>query len=210
MANEMYRDATGQHEADDSRYGTHVILTVAEYKSLCDERDQALIVKEKAEAEARRQTDLNRNLLRIAKERANAQRGLKPKKVHDGYRFVGKIMQTKTVFDHDKEIGAIYKDVWTATLETPYNAALPIKQIIDHIFEDLKGSDGVFSKLDIHQWTFSGSKIIQKGAYIDAMKNNTSNDNCLFDYKFIANPKSGLQEIQITTTKAIKVLAEMM
>lgn len=209
MISKMYRDGTGQCEADDSHNGTHVLLSLEDYKSLCSERDQAISVKEKAEAEARRQTDLNRNLLRIAKERVNAKRGLKPKKSHNGYRFVGKIMQTKTVIGHDKDIGTIYKDVWTATLETPYNATIPINQIIDHIFDDLKGTDGVFRHLHIHWWTFSGSPIIQKGSYNEAINANEANDNCLFDYKFNANPKSGFWEIQITTTKAIKVLAEM-
>ena len=165
---------------------------------------------EAAEDETERQINLNNNLLRITRERSNAKRGLQPKKKHSGYRFSGKIMQTKTISGHDKKEGAIYTDVWTATLETPYDATIPIHQIKDKIFDDLKGTEGIegiLSKLYINYWTFQDSPVIWKGTYTDAMNDNSENKNYLFD---LANPKSGLWEIQITTTKSIRALAEMM
>ena len=173
-------------------------------------KDEAARRIEVAEAERDRQTNLNNNLLRITRERANAKRGLQPKKEHHGYRFSGKIMQTKVISGHDKKKGAIYTEVWTATLESPYNATIPIHQIQDKIFEDLKGTDGILSKLYIKYWTYQDSPVIWKGTYADAMKNNESKENYLFDYKFMINPKSQLWEIQITTTKSIRALAEMM
>lgn len=173
-------------------------------------KDEAARRIEVAEAERDRQTNLNNNLLRISKERANAKRGLQPKKKHHGYRFSGKIMQTKTICGHDKKEGAIYTAVWTATLESPYNATIPIHQIQDKIFDDLKGTDGILSKLYIKYWTYQDSPVIWKGTYADAMKDNESKENYLFDYKFMINPKSQLWEIQITTTKSIRALAEMM
>lgn len=173
-------------------------------------KDEAARRIEVAEAERDRQTNLNNNLLRITRERANAKRGLQPKKEHHGYRFSGKIMQTKVISGHDKKEGAIYTEVWTATLESPYNATIPIHQIQDKIFEDLKGTDGILSKLYIKYWTYQDSPVIWKGTYADAMKNNESKENYLFDYKFMINPKSQLWEIQITTTKSIRALAEMM
>lgn len=165
-----------------------------------------------AESEAERQTNLNRNLLRITRERANAKRGLQPKKEHSGYRFSGKIMQTKTIAGHDKNTGAIYTDVWTATIETPYPGTIPIHQIEDKIFEDLKGTDGILSKLYINYWTYKDSTKLWKGDYLSAIdeKDNPEKKNYLFDYKFMINPKSKLWEIQITTTKSIRALAEMM
>lgn len=187
------------------------------YKQKADEDAQA--VKNAAnqrvavaEAERDRQTNLNNNLLRISKERANAKRGLQPKKEHHGYRFSGKIMQTKTICGHDKKEGAIYTDVWTATLETPYDGTIPIYQIEDKIFGDLKGTEGILSKLYINYWTFNGSDKIWKGNYVDAIdeKDNPEKKNYLFDYKFMVNPKSRLWEVQITTTKSIRALAEMM
>lgn len=173
-------------------------------------KDEAARRVEVAEAERDRQTNLNNNLLRITRERANAKRGLQPKKEHHGYRFSGKIMQTKTICGHDKKEGALYTDVWTATMETPYDGTIPIHQIQDKIFEDLKGTDGILSKLYIKYWTYQDSPAIWKGTYSDAMEDNESEENYLFDYKFMVNPKSRLWEVQITTTKSIRALAEMM
>lgn len=187
------------------------------YKKKADEDAQAVKdAAEKrvaaAEAETERQTNLNRNLLRITKERANAKRGLQPKRSHSGYRFSGKIMQTKTIAGHDKKTGAIYTDVWTATLETPYPGTIPIHQIEDKIFEDLKGTDGILNKLYVNYWTIQDSTKLWKGDYQSAIdeKDNPERKNYLFDYKFMVNPKSKLWEVQITTTKSIRALAEMM
>jgi len=187
------------------------------YKKKADNEAQAVkdAAKQRvaeAEAERDRQTNLNNNLLRITRERANSKRGLQPKKEHHGYRFSGKIMQTKTICGHDKKEGAIYTDVWTATLETPYDGTIPIHQIEDKIFADLKGTEGILSKLYINYWTFNGSDKLWKGNYVDAIdeKDNPEKKNYLFDYKFMVNPKSRLWEVQITTTKSIRALAEMM
>lgn len=184
------------------------------YKQKADA--DALAVKTKAtqevaeaEAERDRQTNLNKNLLRITRERANARRGLQPKKEHHGYRFSGKIMQTKTISGYDKKTGAIYADVWTATLETPYDGTIPINQIRDLIFDDLMGVDGILEKLYVKYWKIKGTSTLWKGTYADAIK-DSNDQNYLFDYKFMVNPKSGLWEIQITTTKSIRALSEMM
>lgn len=171
-----------------------------------DQADRRVI---EAEAERDRQTNLNKNLLRITRERANARRGLQPKKEHHGYRFSGKIMQTKTISGHDKKTGAIYADVWTATLETPYDGTIPINQIRDLIFDDLMGGDGILDKLYVKYWRIKGTSTLWKGTYADAIK-DSEDQNYLFDYKFMVNPKSGLWEVQITTTKSIRALSEMM
>lgn len=171
-----------------------------------DQADRRVI---EAEAERDRQRNLNSNLIRITRERANARRGLQPKKEHHGYRFSGKIMQTKTISGHDKKEGAIYTDVWTATLETPYDGTIPINQIRDRIFDDLMGGDGILEKLYVKYWKFEGTSIPWKGTYADAIK-DSNDQNYLFDYKFMVNPKSGLWEVQITTTKSIRALSEMM
>lgn len=166
-----------------------------------------------AEAERDRQADLNSNLLRISRERANAKRGLQPKKEHHGYRFSGKIMQTKSLARHDKKSGPVYADVWTAVLETPYDGTIPIDQIRDRIFNDLKGTaydPGILKKLGVKYWTLKGSTEIWKGSYAAAMEDNADSENYLFDYKFMINPKSGLWEVQIITLKSIKALPEMM
>jgi hypothetical protein len=44
----------------------------------------------------------------------------------------------------------------------------------------------------------------------NAKKFHYENRNILFDYKMMANPKSGFWEIQITTTKPIPVIPDLM
>ena len=57
-------------------------------------------------------------------------------------------------------------------------------------------------------------QVLWKGTYSQAMENakkfHYENRNILFDYKMMANPKSGFWEIQITTTKPIPVIPDLM
>ena len=211
-----------ERELYDAQEAKEHTLTVTaqnarEYRRQADEA--ARKVQAEAEAEVRqaredldKQKKLNASLIDMMKARSNARRGLQPKKKHPGYRFVGKIMQTKTVAGHDKKTGTIYADVWTATLETPYNARLPLEQIEDYVCEELgqkRWGGGLLRYLLIKSWTFKDSPRLWKGSYADAVK-KCPDDCCLFDYKFAANPKTRLWEIQIWTTKGIRAADDMM
>lgn len=164
-----------------------------------------------------RQIGLNDNLLRIMKERANSKRGMQPKKQRSGYRFVGRIMQTKTISGHAKETGAIYTDVWTATLETPYDAAISIYDIEDRIQYDLfgvygKDNGGLLKKMEIKNiWCEDGTA--WRGTYAELVKWKKQYNhigNYLFDFKYMINPKTRLWEVQITTTDPISVIPDLM
>lgn len=70
-----------------------------------------------AQAEADFQKKLNANLIRICKERANADRKLKPKKEHTGYK-IRNSQQKNYVYRQGK---ASHKaSVWETILQTPY------------------------------------------------------------------------------------------
>ena len=164
-----------------------------------------------------RQIGLNDNLLRIMKERANSKRGMQPKKQRSGYRFVGRIMQTKTISGHAKGTGAIYTDVWTATLETPYDAAISIYDIEDRIQYDLfgvygKDNGGLLKKMEIKNiWCEDGTA--WRGTYAELVKWKKQYNhigNYLFDFKYMINPKTRLWEVQITTTDPISVIPDLM
>lgn len=93
----------------------------------------------KARKEIEYQRGLNANLLRISRERANADRKLKPKKVHTGY-FV--------VFTHEKDYRfkmnrSQWRQVrlWETMLQSPYPVDFTEEQARKEIREDLFGVD---------------------------------------------------------------------
>ena len=206
-AHEQFEKQCGQFGEALKQANNKVLQTEASARKEIEAAEARVRV---AEEERDRQKNLNDNLLRISRERANAKRGLQPKREHCGYRFSSKIMQTKTICGHDKHTGAIYADVWSAVLETPYDGTIPIQQIEYHIFDDLMGKSGILTKLHVNFYVFTSDRSrLWKGTYTEAIEADKDN-SFLFDYKFMINPKSGLWEIQIMTTKSIWALAEMM
>lgn len=166
---------------------------------------------EEAETEAEREKELNENLIRIMKERANAKRGMQPKKKNPGYRIAGKLSQAKASSSYDKK-GV---DVWTMTLETPYDGTIPFDQIKYRIFADLRGSyngvGGILYNLEVYCFNAKGMPgILWKGPYDKVLKHCEGKGSCLYDYKFMVNQKSGLWEIQIFTTGPVRLLREML
>ena len=174
---------------------------------------------ESIKSDLNKQIKLYNYLLQIMKERANAKRGLQPKKQRSGYRFVGKIMQTKTISGHDKQTGAIYTDVWTATIETPYDASISFQDIEERVQTDLfrKLDDdgyindgGILTKNGIENLGYNNGRL-WKGTYTelnDWKKENNASGNYMFDFKFMINPKTQLWEIQITTTDPIPMISD--
>ena len=79
-------DEKAAHERD---VNAEKARSVQDHNSIVKEANEAINRTDaRAEAaEAERQTDLNKNLLRITRERSNAKRGLQPKKSNCGYRF---------------------------------------------------------------------------------------------------------------------------
>lgn len=162
------------------------------------------------EKEANRQKQLNENLLRISKERANAKRGLQPKRKHSGYRFVGKIRQIRVVKSREKGKATTYALVWTATIETPYAATIPIETITDKVASELAEMLGKIS-IGVLVMT-NDEKIMWRGSYTEAVKtcNEQKLRDVVFDHKYMANAKSGFWEIEITTIKPIAATAAML
>lgn len=138
-------------------------------KSLCDEspvnQDDNLIL----ELQTTKQKlcialTLNENLRRIAIERANARRGITPKKKHDGYLVLYSTQYSEHYTAEVAEPGFENKDrewllcnnriikerrsaeTWRSILQTPYDASLPLTTIVDQIWQDLK-ENGVLRDL---------------------------------------------------------------
>lgn len=215
---EKNRELNRKLSAEESNHRSDVAnvkYEASEYKKKADEAAQAKMDEAERKVasiknELNRQIRLNQNLLRISKERANAKRGLQPKKTHSGYRFVGKICQTQVVKTREKGKAPTYAWVWTATIETPYAVTIPVDTIADKIAVELRE---VLDKSGIVIYTVNGNpSIIWRCSYTEAVKtiNEDQIHDVAFDHKYMANAKTGLWEIQITTVKQITVTTEMM
>ena len=83
------------------------------------------------------QRELNANLLRITKERANAERGLKPKKEHTGYVVLTsaeKESRYKDSYGHPRTI-----TLWETAMETPYTVdfeAEQVRSLLQELFQE--------------------------------------------------------------------------
>jgi hypothetical protein len=83
-----------------------------------------------AEADAEKYKDLNANLLRICKERANASRGLHPKKTHPGYVIKSSRQAIRVDYDGRRRKET---EVWRTLVETPYTINLASNHVLDNI-----------------------------------------------------------------------------
>lgn len=177
--------------------------------------------------EVERANHLNVNLKRIARERANAARGITPKKNHDGYLVMNSRQWTeKYLVDewdtdaHKEEYGGSDEmrtiafeygylktvkktaDVWKSVIQTPHDASLPLNQIKDIIIEDEMFNGGVLDSIGC----CCKIKEEYNGNYYSFGTNEDGYEkNGLYKWKFVANYKSGFWEVEIFTTKSLKV-----
>ena len=151
------------------------------------------------------QRALNANLLRIAKERANADRKLKPKKEHTGYVVV-----------FSEEIDHQYKDgnrhvkrvlLWKTVIQSPYVVDFPEEQVREQILEELlrKNEDGyrLIDRLGINGIYNKGY-----GSMIEDRRWCAEPDkyNIMLKPKFRVNFRSGYWEVICLHTKPLDVV----
>lgn len=160
-------------------------------------------------AESAHQRALNANLLRIAKERANADRKLKPKKEHTGY---------GVVFSGEKEHR--YKDgnrrwkkklLWETVIQSPYTVDLsePLarKQITDELIRNDEAGSCMIYKIGIGGF--------YPGSYA-AMSDDREwcaepeRFNIMLQPQFRANFRSGYWEVVFLHTKPLGVVPKDM
>ena len=161
-----------------------------------------------AQKDANRQHDLNLNLLRIARERANSKRGIQNKKKHLGYIVMNSRQYTQKYKEYNGNIKRSREVMtWKTTIQTPYDASLSINQIKEEIINDLL-HNGVLSALEVRQYNnaeaFNGNG--EYRVFVDK-KGNTVNG--IYNTQFNANYKSGFWEIDVFHTKNVTVPEEM-
>lgn len=191
------------------------------------EKDEKILSLEEEIKELKKQLQsekyLHRNMQRIMRERANQARGITPKKAHDGYvvlesrqweeRYTEESWDTE---DHRERYGdpenrgrAIRKgylkivhktaEAWRSTIQTPYDASLPIGQVRNRIEEEI----GEILK-DINVET--RLKTAYNGTYYDFGTNDEGyKKNGMYRWVYKANYRAGLWELEIFTTKSLRV-----
>ena len=160
-------------------------------------------------AESAHQRALNANLLRIAKERANADRKLKPKKEHTGY-FVVVSEETEHQYkDDNRHMKRVM--LWKTVIQSPYLIDFPVELIRKQILEELsqKNEDGhrLIDKLGINGIYNKGygSMIVDREWCAEPGRYNI-----MLKPKFRANFKAGYWEIICLHTKPLDVVPKDM
>lgn len=141
------------------------------------------------------------NVYRIMRERANAARGITPKKQHDGYLVLSsrqwKERYSAIVSGKKTQCSA---NIWKSVLETPYDVALAADQIGTQVENDLKL---VMSDIGCHCMVPEKDN----GKYKTSMEKieNSREKNVLYKWDLVANFKSGFWALEIYTTKGLTV-----
>ncbi len=97
------------------------------------------------------QRGLNANLLRITRERANADRKLKPKKEHTGYVVVSSMEKEYRYKDGNRRWCAVM--LWETVLETPYAVDFEVeevKRLIQELFQDDEDEKWLIGRIGIN------------------------------------------------------------
>ena len=146
------------------------------------------------------QIGLNKNLLRISRERANADRKIKPKKERSGYVFIS-MGQRNYRYRVDRNH---WEDVilWDTVIQTPYSIQFTAEQAITESME-------LFARDDNGEWLIGrlGLDYEYDGKYEEMIDDNMfpdwQNFNVILDKRYNANGRAGYWEIIITHTKPL-------
>ena len=150
------------------------------------------------------QRELNANLLRITKERANAERDLKPKKEHIGYVVLTsaeKESRYKDSYGHPRTI-----TLWETAMETPYTVDFEAEQVRGLIRElTQEDEDG--------NWPICRIGITENypGKYANMIQNKEWHEkykehNVMLERWLKANYRSGYWELVFLHTKPLAVV----
>lgn len=209
------------------QYAAQAGKRVSEAERAVSERDERITFLEGEVDALKKQLQsekyLNRNMMRIMRERANQARGITPKKAHDGYivlesrQWTEKYIEEKwDTEDHKERYGnangrgyarahgylqtrKASAEVWKSILQTPYEVSLPINQVqyrIDQEIGDVLDDINVTQRLEPEY----------NGRYYDFGKDSAGYEiNGMYRWKYKANYRAGLWELEIYTTKSLRV-----
>lgn len=163
---------------------------------------------EKEKAESAYQKGLNKNLLRIARERANADRKLKPKKEHSGYVVV---VSSEKIYRYKNGRRLESVKLWETVIQSPYSIEFPAKQAKKLILQEFFPETGEWeaARLGIERWVAGNYEDFLSAADKDEefMKQNVA----LMGYRsFRANYRAGYWEVILVHTRPMEVVPKDM
>lgn len=154
-------------------------------------------------AEIADQRALNANLLRISRERANADRGLRPKKIHTGYVVV--MSSEKEIRYKTGRNKLLTAKVWETVLQSPYSVDFTESQARQLIEEDLLArKNGLLADVGITM-ICSGSSY-ENLIETENWKEIKAAHNTLFSRQLRANYRVGYWEYIIQHTKPLGIV----
>jgi len=158
---------------------------------------------DQAKNEIYRLNNLNNNLIRICKERANSKRGLKSKKTHSGYLILDN-QESSYPFKWFGRMTIVENfPCWKIRIQSPYDCSIPYEIIKKNIYDDLLNFIG--TNLRLKYIYFDVSKLDKK-QLIQVWNNN---ENFIFKTLYKANNRSGFWEIEYLTKLSVNMPKEM-
>ena len=143
--------------------------------------------------------ELNRSLLRISKERANAERELRPKKEHTGY-----VPLSSTEKNRHSEKGKSVT-LWETILQTPYSVELIAAEV--KLLTENEETACLLEKIGI---TGDRSSDCQKKGLDKVMEELSSNENVILTRTLRANFRAGCWEVLLQHTKPLGIIPKEM
>lgn len=155
-------------------------------------RIQALEKKnQELSEEVERLRKQNAAMMRIQRERANADRKLRPKKEHSGYVVLFQELIWRQIIPTKKQQYNIFRTIF----QTPIHVLYEREDARQIFVEDLKGH--LLKDLQINEWC-------PEIAYSETDKYYNSSDQVVFEREFRQNFKSGYYEVILYHNKEFK------
>lgn len=172
-----------------------------EYKNNADIQaqnkiEEAYEIARAAEIERNRQISLNKNLIRINKEKNNSERNLQPKKEHTGYI----VLESREKIEWCEGLRNNQSfTVWETTIQTPYKTDLTQDLVRGEIDRDLTPKEGgwLLGKLGINRIHYTDLLTIMTD-------NQHKEKNIAYQKQLRADFKEGYWEVIYSHTKAIR------
>lgn len=159
-------------------------------------------------AESAHQKGLNENLLRITRERANADRKLKPKKEHTGYMVV---VSSEKIYRYKNRQRLESVKLWETVIQSPYSIEFPAEQAKKLILEEFFPETGEWeaARLGIEQWVAGDYEDFLSAP--DKDEKFIQRNTALTEYRsFRANYRAGYWEMILVHTRPLKVVPKDM